>query len=241
MISVVIPTYNEAAFIGTALESLALQEIREPLEIVVADKGSRDRTREIAEGFRGEFSSLLIMDGGTPAIGRNRGALASTGDPIFFIDADLELRDPRFLERNAGYFRSHRLAAATVKFVPKSNKWIDHAMVRLYNTMLWPASFIRPLGSMCIAADRSTFEKTRGFPEDVVMAEDHDFVLQCSKVGRYGIMPMCAHFNVRRFEKEGRLPLLAKYLRATALRVFRGPITVFDYEFGCFDEDRSVE
>ena len=241
MISVVIPTYNEAAFIGTLLESLARQEVGEPLEVIVADNRSRDMTCEIAERFRQRFTDLLIVDGGTPAIGRNRGAQASSGDPIFFIDADLELPDLEFLTRNVRYFRLHRLAAASVRLVPKSEKWFDHLLVELYNFLLWPAIFIRPLGSMCIVADRSVFARVGGYPEDVVMAEDHDFVLRCSKLGRYRILPGRAHFNVRRLDKEGRLSLVSKYLRASILRVFRGPITVFDYEFGYFGEDRSPQ
>jgi glycosyltransferase involved in cell wall biosynthesis len=239
MISVVIPTYNEAAFIGTLLESLAWQEVGEPVEVIVADSRSRDATREIAESFRNKFAGLLIVDGGTPAVGRNRGAHVSSGDPIFFIDADLKLHDPAFLARNIKYFRLHHLAAASVRLVPQSDKWFDHFLVELYNLLLWPAIFIRPLGSMCIVADRSVFGKTGGYPEDVAMAEDHDFVLRCSRLGRYRIMPVRAHFNIRRFDKEGRLSLVIKYLRASISRVFRGPITAFEYEFGYFEEDRA--
>jgi glycosyltransferase involved in cell wall biosynthesis len=239
MISVVIPTYNEAAFIGRLLESLASQEHEESLEVIISDNESTDQTREVAGRFLHSFSNLLIVEGGTPAVGRNRGAKASTGNPIFFIDADLELRDPMFLNRNVSYFRSRDLAAASVRLSPISRNPVDHILVGAYNALLVPAVYVRPLGSMCIAADRTIFERSGGYPEDVVMAEDHDFVLRCSKVGRYGIMPLCACFDVRRLDKEGRLPLVLKYLRASALRVFSGPITEFDYDFGCFSRDCS--
>lgn len=237
MISVVIPTYNEAAFIGRLLESLARQEIGEPVEVIISDNKSTDRTREVAGEFRYNFLRLIIVEGGAPAVGRNRGAKASTGNPIFFIDADLELRDPGFLDCGVKYFRSRGLAAASVRLSPLSKKWIDHVLVGLYNILLGPAVYIRPLGSMCIVADRVVFERSGGYPEDVVMAEDHDFVLGCSRVGRYSIMPLRAFFNVRRLDKEGRLSLVLKYLRASVLRVFNGPITEFDYDFGCFVEN----
>src|ERR1700676_2343058 len=237
MISVVIPTYNEAKFIGTALESLARQEIREPLELILADNFSKDRTREIAERFRCKFADLLIVEGGTPAVGRNKGGRASTGNPIFFIDADLDLRDPAFLARSVSYFRMHRLSAASVRLAPLSEKLIDHVLVGLYNSLLWPAAFMRPLGSMCIVAERSVFERSGGYPEDVVMGEDHEFVSRCSKIGRYRIMPVRAHFNVRRHEKEGRLTLVYKYILATVLLMLRSPITTCDYEFGYPEED----
>lgn len=240
MISVIVPAYNEEKFIGTLLESLAAQEIDEPVEVVVADANSKDKTREVAEGFRARFAKLAIVSGGMPAVGRNSGARASSGNPMVFLDADMEVPDRSFLARNVGYFRMHRFGAATTKLVPQSDKWIDRVMVGSYNMLLRPAVFIRPLGSMCIVADREVFEKVGGYPEDVIMAEDHDFVLRCSKVGKYGILPVPTHFHVRRFDKEGRWGLALMYLKATVMRVFRGPIKKFDYEFGKFGNAEDV-
>lgn len=240
MISIVVPAYNEEKFISTLLESLAAQEIDEPLEVVIADANSKDKTREVAKSFRDKFSKLTIVDGGLPAIGRNKGARASSGNPMVFLDADMEVPDRAFLARNVGYFRLHNFGAATTKLVPQSRNWLDKFMVGFYNMLLRPAVFIRPLGSMCIVATREVFEKVGGYPEDVIMAEDHDFVLKCSKVGKYGILPVPTHFHVRRFDKEGRWGLALMYLKATAMRVFRGPIKKFDYEFGEFGRAEDI-
>lgn len=240
MISVVIPAYNEERFIGTILGSLAAQEIDEPVEVIVADANSKDGTRAVVDSFRGRFAGLKIVKGGMPGPGRNRGAEASSGNPIVFLDADMELPDPHFLARNVGYFRMRGLSAATTKLSPQSDKWYDHFMVGLYNMLLYPAVFVRPLGSMCIVASRDMFEKTGGYPEDVIMAEDHDFVLACSKLGKYGILPVPAHFHIRRFDKEGRLGIAYMYMKATAKRVFRGPIKKFDYEFGTFGRAEDI-
>ena len=240
MISIVIPAYNEEKFISTLLESLAAQEIDEPIEVVVADANSKDKTREVVASFRGKFAKLAVVAGGMPAVGRNKGARASSGDPIIFLDADMEVPDRAFLARNIGYFRLRHLGAATTKLAPQSDKWFDRAMVGFYNMLLRPAVFIRPLGSMCVVASREVFEKTGGYPEDVIMAEDHDFVLRCSKVGKYGILPVPAYFHIRRFDKEGRLGIAYMYLKATAMRVFRDPIKKFDYEFGEFGKAEDI-
>jgi glycosyltransferase involved in cell wall biosynthesis len=237
MISIVIPAYNEERFIGTLLGALAAQEIDEAVEVVVADAHSRDKTRAAIEKFRDRFANMRIVDGGLPAAGRNRGAEASCGDPIVFLDADMDLPDRNFLARNVGHFRRRGLAAATTELRPLSIKTVDRAMVGFYNLILRPAVFVRPLGSMCIVVTRTAFERTGGYPEDVIMAEDHDFVLRCSKIGKYGILPVPAHFNMRRFDKEGRWGLAYKYLKASVIRVFKGPIKKFDYEFGYSDDN----
>ena len=240
MISIVVPAYNEERFISTLLESLAAQEVDEPVEVVIADANSKDKTRQVAASFRSKFAQLTVVDGGLPAIGRNKGARASSGDPIVFLDADMDLPDRHFLARNVSYFRLHRLGAATTKLVPQSGRWMDKILVGFYNLLLWPAVFVRPLGSMCIVASREVFEKAGGYPEDVIMAEDHDFVLRCAKFGKYRILPVAAHFHIRRFDKEGRWGIAIMYLKATALRVFRGPIKKFDYEFGNFDRAEDI-
>ena len=236
MISVVIPAYNEERFIGTLLDALAAQEIDEPVEVVVADAHSKDRTREVVEGYRPKFAKLAVVDGGLPAVGRNAGARASSGDPIVFLDADMDLPDRTFLARDVSYFRLKHLAAATSPLVPKDGTWTDRAMVGFYNVLLRPAVHVRPLGSMCIVARRDVFERTGGYPEDVIMAEDHDFVLKCARLGKYGILPVPAEFNIRRMEKEGRGRLAYLYAKATVMRVFKGPIKKFDYEFGYSEE-----
>jgi glycosyltransferase involved in cell wall biosynthesis len=237
VITVVIPTFNEGKFIGILLESLAIQTVPEDLEIVVADNRSVDDTCIVAERFRARFARLLIVEGGTPAVGRNKGAAASSGNPIFFIDADVRLVDRVLIAKSVLYFRSRHLAVATIRLQPRSRRWVDQLMVGAYNLLLWPAMFVRPMGSMCIVADRSAFEAVGGYPEDVAMAEDHDFVLRCAKTGRYRIIPGRAEFNVRRLEKEGRFNLLRKYIHVTLVRLWRGPVTEFRYDFGCFTHD----
>ena len=60
---VVIPVLNEAAHIEACVRSLMTgdQRLREA-GFVVADGGSKDRTREIVEGLRAEFPNLRVMD-----------------------------------------------------------------------------------------------------------------------------------------------------------------------------------
>ncbi|HNI54336.1 MAG TPA: glycosyltransferase, partial [Chitinophagales bacterium] len=50
-LSIIIPTFNEARFIGNTLEFLLKQTYDMPFEIIVADGGSTDDTTSIASNF----------------------------------------------------------------------------------------------------------------------------------------------------------------------------------------------
>ena len=87
MISVVIPTLNEAAFLPATLQ--ALQANAAPHEVVVVDAGSADATREIAT-LAGV--SVLVSTHGQRASQMNLGARHSRGEVLLFLHADTRLR-----------------------------------------------------------------------------------------------------------------------------------------------------
>ncbi len=59
--SVVIPVRNGAATLAEQLEALAQQEYDDEWEVVVADNGSSDATREVVNGFR-DLPQLRVVD-----------------------------------------------------------------------------------------------------------------------------------------------------------------------------------
>ncbi len=234
MISVIIPAYNEEAYIGTLLGGLAEQELDEEIEVIVADAASTDRTGEVVQGFGKRLASLRIVPGGHPAVGRNNGARAANGDLFFFMDADVILTDREFLRKSAAYVRKKRLAVAAAHMRPDNGKMTDRLLTGFYNAALHAARWVRPLAAgSCMVVSRDAFRKVGGFPEDVIMSEDHDFALACSKVGRYGILPFTVTTSMRRLDKEGRGTLIWKYAHATLYRTFVGPIRkqLFEYEY----------
>ena len=242
MISIVIPALNEKRYIGKLLDSILAQELSESIEVIVADAHSTDGTRDVVNSY-GTRLDIKIVDGGMPAIARNNGAKASSGDPIFFIDADLTLPDPQFLQKNLDYFRRHHLAIAATPLIPDSTHRGDYFLVGFYSHFFMPLmQHISPFGAMCVVASREAFQKTGGYPEGHIMNEDHDFVQACWKVGPYGILPVASHFSVRRMEKEGRFGLAWKYTYATMYRLFVGPIRrpLFSYEFAHKDPEHTT-
>src|SRR5215218_8479223 len=85
LVSVVIPCYNQAHFLGEAIESVLAQSYPH-LEIVVVDDGSPDHTREVAARYPGV--RYVRQENQGLAAARNTGLRHSTGDYLIFLDAD---------------------------------------------------------------------------------------------------------------------------------------------------------
>lgn len=84
-ISVVIPLYNKAAYIGATLRAVMAQT-RLPDEIIVVDDGSTDGGPAIAETTPGV--TVIRQPNGGVSIARNTGVAAATGNLVAFLDAD---------------------------------------------------------------------------------------------------------------------------------------------------------
>ena len=83
--SVIVPVYNGERFLAAALDSIFAQDYH-PIEVIVVDDGSNDRTGEIARSFVGV--RLLVQENQGQAAARNRGIHEARGEFIAFLDAD---------------------------------------------------------------------------------------------------------------------------------------------------------
>ncbi|OIO52144.1 glycosyl transferase family 2 [Candidatus Uhrbacteria bacterium CG_4_10_14_0_8_um_filter_58_22] len=242
MLSIVIPTYNEEKYLPFLLRSIRAQTDRD-CEIIVADNRSTDRTREIA----GQFGAQVV-DGGMPSGGRNRGAAVANGDVVLFLDADVILPDPKFIEDTVAEFRRRGLGAATCRVEPLSDRRVDHYLHEAFNYFMWVTSAVYPHApGFCIFARKDLHERIGGFDEEVKLAEDHDYVERAGKVAKFGILK--SHkipVSVRRLDRDGRLKTAFKYAAAELHLRTRGPIKtdLFRYGFGHDgsepDEDRKA-
>jgi dolichol-phosphate mannosyltransferase len=99
LLSIVIPAFNEAEFIGTVLQrilAVPTGTLGFEKEIIVVDDGSTDQTANIARGFAGvKVFSLPSNQGKGGAV--QRGIRESTGDYVMVQDADLEYEPMDYL------------------------------------------------------------------------------------------------------------------------------------------------
>jgi glycosyltransferase involved in cell wall biosynthesis len=89
-VSIVISNWNYGHFVADCIES-ALDQSEPPDEIIVVDDGSTDNSVSVLARYFGRITTISKPNGGQSSA-LNAGFAASTGDIIFFIDADDLLR-----------------------------------------------------------------------------------------------------------------------------------------------------
>lgn len=230
MLTIVIPTKNEERYLPHLLESIKKQTLQ-PAEVIVADAHSTDGTREVARAL-----GARVVDGGLISYGRNAGAREAKTDFLLFLDADVELRDPEFLEKAVGEMLERKLDLATCDVFPLSDQFIDHFLHKAYNTYAraWGAMYPHAPG-FCLLVRRKLHEKLRGFDEQITFCEDHDYARRATAHGVFGFLRSTKiPVSIRRLDRDGRMKIAIKYMLAELHLAFLGPIrhNKFHYTFG---------
>jgi len=87
-VSVVIPAFNVAPYVGDAIRS-ALAQRGVSLEVIVVDDGSTDATRDVLQAFAGDPRvRLILQENQGPSGSRNTALAAARGAFVGFLDAD---------------------------------------------------------------------------------------------------------------------------------------------------------
>jgi glycosyltransferase involved in cell wall biosynthesis len=109
VLSIVIPAYNEEAFIQTLLErivSIPVESIGFRKELVVVNDGSKDKTEALARAVAERYPDQIRVYTQVPNQGKGRavrrGIQEATGDFILIQDADLEYDPDDYLQLLAG-------------------------------------------------------------------------------------------------------------------------------------------
>src|SRR5690349_5593740 len=84
--SIVIPAYNEAAYLEPTLRSIREQDYRGGIELIVVDNNSSDDTARVARRYADSVLHYAERQGASAA--RQHGASQARGAAIVFLDAD---------------------------------------------------------------------------------------------------------------------------------------------------------
>lgn len=194
LISVVIPTWNEAARIQGCLAQF--QQQAGAWELIVADGGSTDGTPGMAEALGAKVLRCPVRGRGPQ---QNAGAALAQGSVLLFLHADATLPADahRWVTETlvesgtiGGAFRV-RHVAETWKGWRKSLLWFADLRSR------WTR---HPYGDQALFVRRPIFDAVGGFPPKPLM-EDIALVRSLRGLGRTRTVPTSLHVSARRFEQ----------------------------------------
>ncbi|MDD5031808.1 MAG: glycosyltransferase family 2 protein [Patescibacteria group bacterium] len=107
MISLIIPIYNQADKLPECLDSI-LEQTHKNYEVIIINDGSTDNIQKVIDRYKKNFKFKILnleLNAGAPAA-RNRGFKESSGEYLFFCDADAVLA-PEALETMFLALKSH--------------------------------------------------------------------------------------------------------------------------------------
>jgi glycosyltransferase involved in cell wall biosynthesis len=185
LVSVVIPAYNAERFLGEAIESV-LAQTYSPVELIVVDDGSTDRTAEVAAAY-GE-ATVISQENSGPSAARNRGAAAAGGEFLAFHDSD-DTMTPDKLAVQAGHLLDNPgvgcvLAEQELLVEPGAELpfWAEGTKVPTVMPPRPPELADEPMvHPMTMVVRRATFEQVGGFDQSMRAAEDFDWMLRASE------------------------------------------------------------
>jgi rSAM/selenodomain-associated transferase 2 len=190
-ISVVIPTLNEAAWIGRTVRQIARLDRR--VEIVVADGGSEDGTVAVARA-----AGACVIDaprGRGPQL--RAGAATATGDLLVFVHADTLLPDGAFDLLRERFARPQvRIGTFRLRFDR------EHWLLRAYAACTRVDSVLTRFGDQVIAIRREFYAELGGFPPWERLEDVHLLRIARGRTRVYSF-PATVTTSARRFEREG--------------------------------------
>jgi rSAM/selenodomain-associated transferase 2 len=208
-ISVIIPSFNEERKIRACIESA--QRIN-PLEVIVVDGGSTDRTCEIAQ----EAGAIVIRSSKGRGIQMNKGASFAKGKVLLFLHADTIMPEteiyslcyPELGSGSQGMLKQVQhdiMESLTDKYIGGffrlkfDDDSLSTRLVEIFAN-LRARLFSLPYGDQAIFIKRDVFKKIGGFKEYPFL-EDIDLVMRARKFGRLKHIPLKVIASSRRIKK----------------------------------------
>jgi glycosyltransferase involved in cell wall biosynthesis len=205
LVSVIVPAYNVAPYIGETLDSIFAQSFRD-FEAIVVNDGSPDTMalESVLASHSDPRLRYLQKPNGGPSSARNAGIGAACGEWLAFLDAD-DLWLPNYLASQLALLKREGTAAVAVPdgFVfgdtPLAGKRLTEiegcqpGMVTLTEMVAGRSS-----PPYCCVAERAAIERIGGFDESFKRSEDYDLYLRLLLAGERIVVNPEPLFRYRR-------------------------------------------
>ena len=231
-ISLVIPAYNEEAYLPACLDAVMRNVADKALEIIVVDNNSSDGTKQVVERYPTVKYVFEPVKGITRA--RQRGLLSATGDIVAYVDADT-LPPPGWIEQiERNFAEDSNLACLSGPY-----SFYDLSGLRNRVSTAWfvaARSIYGITGYLMVggnfAIPRHVLEKMGGFDSSIEFyGEDVDIAKRAKQQGKVLFSPrFVMPTSGRRMQKQGFAKIAGIYLANYASIMLRGKPATKGYE-----------
>jgi glycosyltransferase involved in cell wall biosynthesis len=179
--SVIIPVYNGAEFVGSAIRSV-LEQTERDLDLIVVDDGSTDDTREVVRRFDDPRLRLIEQSNAGPSAARNRGIAEARGEWVGFLDAD-DSWMPEKLAKHLECAAKHPEAGliySSVVVVGDDDSFIELLHARITGDALESLLFGNKIsgGGSSVTIRRDVFSRVGSFDPSIRFGEDWELWLR---------------------------------------------------------------
>jgi glycosyltransferase involved in cell wall biosynthesis len=175
-VSVVLTVMNEERNIADLLDSLTVQD--KPIEVIVVDAKSKDRTCEIVREYAKQYDFIkLHVKPGTRGESRNFGIAQATGDMVAFIDGDCIVNPFWSKEMRSTLSGGEDIVAGNAINIGLRS-WEELERVELYHK-----GFDISFPSCNIVFRKEVLDEVGGFDSWFITAEDIDLNLRSVEAG----------------------------------------------------------
>jgi len=204
MISVIIPTYNEADQIAEMINKTRAANGSNPIEIIVVDGGSTDETVAIATKVN---AITIVSDKKGRSAQMNKGASVAGGDILYFLHAD---------SIPPNNFSGYIINAVNKKFGAGCFRLsFDHSHLFLKANCWFTRFDINAVrfGDQSLFVTKDIFEKCGGFREDLFMMEDQEIIHRIKQRGKFTVMNDVVITSARKYLDNGIYRMQAIFYR----------------------------
>jgi glycosyltransferase involved in cell wall biosynthesis len=187
LISVAIPSFNHAKWIGTAIDSVLSQTYKN-FELLIIDNNSTDFTDEILANYSDERIRVIkVKNLGSIAFSRNRALDLARGEWIAFLDSD-DIWDEDKLEKCAMFFNKDTdLIYHHLRIISESNQ--SSQIKGIYSRPLKPPVFLdlilngNTIATSSVVVRTKTISRIEGMREELYLSgvEDYNTWLRISR------------------------------------------------------------
>ena len=179
LVSVIIPTFNRAWALKTAVDSV-LAQTHDEIEIIVIDDGSTDNTPDLLAGYGNQIQVFVQKNRGVSAA-RNLGIKRSHGDFIALLDSD-DAWTPDKISRQIDFFDQNpdALVCQTEEIWIRNGRRVNPKVKhqKPSGMIFEPSLHLCLVSPSAVMIRKKLFELKGGFNEDFPVCEDYDFWLR---------------------------------------------------------------